>query len=86
MAEDRYLVLPDALAHRVDQFIEVGKQLVIFESNDLPAPRWSQLTTVKVFSSGELNRRKKLISLIPGPPWRRIKDGLARLSPRIITH
>ena len=32
----------------------VMEDLGILRSNDLPVPRWSQLTTVKLFSSGAL--------------------------------
>ena len=58
----------------------------IFESNDLPVPRCSQYTTVKLFSSGALKQRKGRISGKPGPPCTKIKSGVATLSPRIITH
>ena len=58
----------------------------ILESNDLPVPRCSQYTTMKLFSSGALKYRRRRISGKPGPPCTRIKSGLATLSPRIITH
>ena len=53
---------------------------------DLPAPRWSQFTTVKNFSRRLVLRRFDVSCDVPGPPCRNRMTGLSVFSDRSRTH
>ena len=94
MPEDHYLLSAHALAHRLDQLVEVSDEMFHGHGGpvDLPVEGFAAPALVPVDDCEDLLQRhieaagKKCASAKPCPPCSKINGGFVRLSPQIITY